>query len=642
LAAVLSPSTAAAQTAIATQILQASDPEPGDAFGRRVAISGDTIVVGANADDERGGNAGAAYVFERDSSGQGVQQQKLLPSPLREGDFFGWSVAIDGDHLVVGAPGDDRDHGGTPNPATANRGAAYIYPRAGGAWTLQARIQPPELSLGDEFGGRVAVDDGLRLVSAIYRDLAGFGRLTAMVLDRDNQRLWLADDCSLTYLPAAGGAPLLAGGQQGLCESVDGGLRGPFMPADLRYLARFADITALADAPAGRLLVGEHQAFREVSVYGAAVNTAVSGSAIPDVIGLADDSGGSPIFSVLISTDGRLLRWTGWDTPLELVAGDRIGPPVDGTGAAATLRATALARLGSGSTLFVDRGNTVRHLAGATVTSLAGLPNTYPWTDYLHTYDVALQGNRMVVTSPRAPQMFTGEPRAGGAWVYEWPSGSLESKVPAWAVLAKGTAPFTRAGATAAFTAWGDVVLGSPNGCLWTAPGTCVDDAAGTTAAEQVLPLRIFRQDADGIWQPRSTLPVTGAVAHSGYGSALARDGRWLVAGAAEWDYRLQDPEPHGDIVGPGRVFVYDLTTLDSDRDTMPDDWESSFGWRQAIPPMPPSISTVTASPTRRSTRRAHIRAPSIRRCGTSPRGRRRRSSRRSSPSPTRAPSTRR
>ena len=57
---------------------------------------------------------------------------------------------------------------------------------------------------------------------------------------------------------------------------------------------------------------------------------------------------------------------------------------------------------------------------------------------------------------------------------------------------------------------------------------------------------------------------------------ARCDDGRWLVAGAPEWDYRPQDAS-RGDIVGTGRVFVYDLETLDSDGDTMPDTWEQQL-----------------------------------------------------------------
>ena len=153
-----------------TTVLTAADAQLGDAFGRRVSISGDTILVGANGDDERGTDAGAAYVFERDATGTWMQRQKLLPPQVLAGDFFGWSVSIKGDALVVGAPGDDRDNNGAPNAATANRGAAYVYRRAHGTWTLETRLQPSELAIGDAFGWNVAIEVPLLLVSAVYRD----------------------------------------------------------------------------------------------------------------------------------------------------------------------------------------------------------------------------------------------------------------------------------------------------------------------------------------------------------------------------------------------------------------------------------------------------------------------------------------
>jgi hypothetical protein len=70
-----------------------------------VAISGDTVVVGAEHDDTRGRDAGAAYVFERDRGGPGQWGQviKLTADDAETEAYFGGAVAIDGDTLVVGA-----------------------------------------------------------------------------------------------------------------------------------------------------------------------------------------------------------------------------------------------------------------------------------------------------------------------------------------------------------------------------------------------------------------------------------------------------------------------------------------------------------------------------------------------------------
>ena len=85
----------------------ASDPAADDLFGTSVAISGETVVVGAwNDDGAASANQGSAYVFV--SSGLAwIQQAKLEASDAAAGDIFGGSVAISGETIVVGASFDD-------------------------------------------------------------------------------------------------------------------------------------------------------------------------------------------------------------------------------------------------------------------------------------------------------------------------------------------------------------------------------------------------------------------------------------------------------------------------------------------------------------------------------------------------------
>lgn len=156
------------QVSIGTQVLTAPGGQPGDACGRSVAVSGGTILVGAPGDDERGENAGAAHVFVRDASGTWRLQQKLLPHEVRDGDFFGWSVALDGDFAVVGAPGDDRNTSGAPDAASADRGAVYAFRCIGDSWQAAKRLQPPGVAAGGAFGASVAIGRGHVLVGAIY------------------------------------------------------------------------------------------------------------------------------------------------------------------------------------------------------------------------------------------------------------------------------------------------------------------------------------------------------------------------------------------------------------------------------------------------------------------------------------------
>ena len=161
--------------------LKASNAEAADHFGYAVAIDGDTIVVGAyqeasastgvNGDqsDNSAFNAGAAYVFVRSGS-TWTQQAYLKASNAGMFDFFGSSVAISGDTIMVGAyrewgnaTGINGD--GTNNDAFA-AGAAYIFTRSGSTWSEQAYVKASNTDSGDQFGYGVAIDGDTAVVTA--------------------------------------------------------------------------------------------------------------------------------------------------------------------------------------------------------------------------------------------------------------------------------------------------------------------------------------------------------------------------------------------------------------------------------------------------------------------------------------------
>jgi hypothetical protein len=115
--------------------------ETRDLYGLSVAVSADTLAIGAPGDRE-----GAVYVFVRSGSAW-VQQAKLRAFDGRNGDEFGHVVALQGDRLVVGArSADDR------------RGVVYIFARSGTAWALDARLQPAGLVEESQFGSSLALD----------------------------------------------------------------------------------------------------------------------------------------------------------------------------------------------------------------------------------------------------------------------------------------------------------------------------------------------------------------------------------------------------------------------------------------------------------------------------------------------------
>ncbi len=129
-------------------------------FGWSLAIEGDTLVVGAPATDS---NSGAAYVFTREfipnPDGDWVLSQRLASDDPQQNDRFGSSVAIDNGTLVIGAQNDGF------------AGAAYVYEQTATGFVPQARLAAPDGEVGDTFGRSVAIDGNTILVGAPNDDI---------------------------------------------------------------------------------------------------------------------------------------------------------------------------------------------------------------------------------------------------------------------------------------------------------------------------------------------------------------------------------------------------------------------------------------------------------------------------------------
>jgi hypothetical protein len=118
--------------------LTAVDGAAGDRFSWSVAVSGDTVVVGAVEDDiGADGDQGSAQVFVR-SGGVWSFKQKLTAQDGAADDRFGSSVAISGDTVVSGAPSDDSGK-------NVDQGAAYVFVRSGGIWSFQQMLTAKNL-----------------------------------------------------------------------------------------------------------------------------------------------------------------------------------------------------------------------------------------------------------------------------------------------------------------------------------------------------------------------------------------------------------------------------------------------------------------------------------------------------------------
>lgn len=147
--------------------LTASDAAISDQFGIAVAISGTTVAVGAFADSHVATGAGSAYVFERDHGGPGAwgEVKKLVASDPEAGDLFGRGISIDGSTVVVGALGDDD--------AGSASGSAYIFQRDEGGtnnWGQLKKLVASDAQAGDQFGRAVAIGGGFLAVSSLRDD----------------------------------------------------------------------------------------------------------------------------------------------------------------------------------------------------------------------------------------------------------------------------------------------------------------------------------------------------------------------------------------------------------------------------------------------------------------------------------------
>ena len=135
-------------------------PANEDNFGRALAVQGDLLVVTARKESTGAQDVGAAYVYVyRD--GIWTYQSKLTASDASSGAYFGQSVALQGNKLAIGARNAD------PNGA----GAVYLFHRSGNVWVEDAKVVPSDGKKNDQFGFTIAISGDMMTVGARRADL---------------------------------------------------------------------------------------------------------------------------------------------------------------------------------------------------------------------------------------------------------------------------------------------------------------------------------------------------------------------------------------------------------------------------------------------------------------------------------------
>ncbi|MEZ4385829.1 MAG: hypothetical protein R3A79_31210 [Nannocystaceae bacterium] len=166
-----------------------------DHFGSAVAVADDVLVVGARADSA---TSGAAYVCEN-IDGEWLYTGRLVASDTAAGDSFGAAVGVSGYVIVVGAP----------RSSAQATGAAYVFERTGGAWVEVARLEGGEGALGDRFGESVALDGFTAVIGAPHADGEGAERGAAYVFERSGgawsnvAELWASDSVDFAHAGTA-------------------------------------------------------------------------------------------------------------------------------------------------------------------------------------------------------------------------------------------------------------------------------------------------------------------------------------------------------------------------------------------------------------------------------------------------------
>ncbi len=175
--------------------LTASDAATNDLFGQSVSVSGNTLVVGASEDDNRNGEgAGSAYVFKRRSDGTWVQKAKLVANDGAPNDDLGEDVAISGNTMFVGADGDDNENG-------ENKGSVYVFQRSpDGTWIQKAKLVASDGAIDENenepkyaFGQSVSVSGDRALVTSKKEDIGSGSDFTgsAYVFQRQANGDWV-------------------------------------------------------------------------------------------------------------------------------------------------------------------------------------------------------------------------------------------------------------------------------------------------------------------------------------------------------------------------------------------------------------------------------------------------------------------
>jgi len=390
--------------------LKASNTGDNDQFGYSVSVSGDTVVVGAYLEDSSAtgvngdqasnaaSSAGAAYIFVRSGSAW-TQQAYLKASNTGAGDFFGWSVSVSGDTVVVGAWLEDSSATGVNGDQASNgasqAGAAYIFVRSGSAWTQQAYLKASNTGFSDFFGISVSVSGDTVVVGAYLEASSATGV-------NGDQASNGASQAGAAYVFVRSGS---AWTQQAYLKASNTGF-SDFFGISVSVSGDTVVVGAYLEASAATGVNGD-QASNGATQAGAAYVFVRSGSAwVQQAYLKASNTGADDRFGFSVSVSGDTVVVGAWleDSSATGVNGDQASNATNGAGAAYVFVRT-----------------------GSAWTQQAYLKASNTGADDWFGYSVSVSGDTVVVgaynedsaaTGVNGDQASNGATQAGAAYIF--------------------------------------------------------------------------------------------------------------------------------------------------------------------------------------------------------------------------------
>ena len=166
-----------------------ADPEvlsvvsPDAYFGKSVSMDGNTIVVGAIGNNDQ---TGAAYVFDYNGLDWNYKQELTDPCGAN-GDSFGRSVAVDGNVIVVGAESDDAD---SDEHSNYGHGSVSTFRYSSGTWTFEQKFKYPDIDHWSHLGESVSVSGDTIVAGAYQYSYGGYTRAGAAYVYEYNGSSW--------------------------------------------------------------------------------------------------------------------------------------------------------------------------------------------------------------------------------------------------------------------------------------------------------------------------------------------------------------------------------------------------------------------------------------------------------------------